>query len=208
MGVNPGVTGCRDANLKLTAVLEDSRYMKNSLYCLFTDFKGVFTSLPLGLIIKTIDILPICPILRKMWKKTALGNQVRLIVNGQAFETITITKGIAQGKTISPLTFAVVKETVAKWIERECRGYEIAGIEVKGMDYMDDEVCIADTEEKIRKMTTIQSQFAEWSEMRFGIHKVRILGPRVRTRVGGRRKTRRLQPVWRGNPATRGVRSL
>ena len=168
MGVNPGVTDCRDANLKLTAVLEDSRYMKNSLYCLFTDFKGVFTSLPLGLIVKTIDILPICPILRKMWKEIALGNQVGLIVNGQAFETITITRGIAQGKTINPLTFAVVKETVAKWIERECRGYEIAGIEVKGMDYMDymdDEVCIADTEEKIRKMATIQSQFAEWSGM-------------------------------------------
>ena len=31
MGVNPRVTGCRDANLKLTAVLEDSRYRKNSL---------------------------------------------------------------------------------------------------------------------------------------------------------------------------------
>ena len=40
MGVNPGVTGCRDANLKLTAILEDSRHRKNNLYCLFTDFKG------------------------------------------------------------------------------------------------------------------------------------------------------------------------
>lgn len=40
MDVNLGVAGCRDANLKLTAVLEDSRHRKNSLYCLFTDFKG------------------------------------------------------------------------------------------------------------------------------------------------------------------------
>ena len=39
------------------------------------------------------------------------------------------------------------------------------------MDYMDDEMRIADTEEEIRKMTTIQSEFAEWSGMRFGIHK-------------------------------------
>ena len=44
---------------------------------------------------------------------------------------ITITKGIAQGNTISLLTFTVVKERVAKWIEREYRGYEIAEIEVK-----------------------------------------------------------------------------
>jgi hypothetical protein len=36
---------------------------------------------------------------------------------------------------------------------------------------MDDEVRVADTEEEIRKMTTIQSEFAEWSGMRFGIHK-------------------------------------
>ena len=79
-----------------------------------TDFRGAFTSLPLGLIVKTIDILPICLILRNMWKETALGNQVRLIVNGQASETITITRGVAQGNTISPLTFAVVKETIAK----------------------------------------------------------------------------------------------
>jgi hypothetical protein len=66
MGVNPGVAGCQDANLKLMAVLEDNRHRKNSLYCVVTDFKGAFTSLPLGLIVKTIDILPICPILRKM----------------------------------------------------------------------------------------------------------------------------------------------
>ena len=36
---------------------------------------------------------------------------------------------------------------------------------------MDDEVHVADMEEEIRKMTTIQSEFAEWSGMRFGIHK-------------------------------------
>ena len=176
MGVNPGVAGCRDANLKLTAVLEDSRHRKRGLYCLFTDFKGAFTSLPLGLIVKTIDILPICPRLRKMWQETALGNQVRLIVNGDASDIITITRGVAQGNTISPLTFAVVKETVAKWIEKECRGYAIAGIEVKGMDYMDDEVRIADSEEEIRKMAKIQSEFAEWAGMRFGIHKCAYWG--------------------------------
>ena len=146
MGVNPGVAGCQDANLKLTAVLEDSRHRKNPLYCLFTDFKGAFTSLPLGLIVKTIDILPVCPKLRQMWKETALGNQVRLIVNREASEIITITRGVAQGNTISPLTFAVVKETVAKWTAAECRGYAIVGIEVKGMDYMDDKVRIADME--------------------------------------------------------------
>ena len=72
-------------------------------------------------------------------------------------------EGVAQGNTISPLTFAVVKETVAKWIEHKCRGYAIVGIEVKGMDYMDDEVRIADTEEEIRKMATIQNEFAEWA---------------------------------------------
>ena len=94
-----------------------------------------------------------------------------MIVNGEASEFITITRGVAQGNTISPLTFAVVKETVVKWIAQECRGYSIARIEVKGMDYMDDEVHIADTEGDIRKMATIQSEFAEWAGMRFGIHK-------------------------------------
>jgi hypothetical protein len=84
MGVNPRVAGCRDANLKLTPVLEDSRHRKNNLYCIFTDFKGAFTSLLLGLIVKTIDILPICPILRNMWKETTLGNQVKFIVNDEA----------------------------------------------------------------------------------------------------------------------------
>ena len=176
MGVNPGVAGCRDANFKLTAILEDSRHRKISLYCLLTDFKEAFTSLPLDLIVKTIDILSICSILRKMWKETALGNQVRLIVNGEAFDTITITRGVVQGNTIGPLTFAVVKKTFIKWIECECRGYAIAGIKVKGMDYMDDEVRIADTEEEVRKMATIQSEFAEWAGMRFDIHKCAYWG--------------------------------
>ena len=57
-----------------------------------------------------------------------------------------------------------MKETVAKWIAHECSGYAIAGFEVKDIDYMDDE-------EKIHKMTTIQSKFAEWIGMRFEIHK-------------------------------------
>jgi hypothetical protein len=95
MGVNPGVPDRRDANLKLTAVLEDSRHKKNQLYCLFTDFKEAVTSLSFGLIVKTIDILPVCPILCRMKKETALGNQVRLIVNVEASELITITRGVA-----------------------------------------------------------------------------------------------------------------
>ena len=53
---------------------------------------------------------------------------------------------------ISLLTFTVVKETVAKWIAQECKEYAIPRIKVKGMDYMDDEVRIADLEEKIRKI--------------------------------------------------------
>ena len=47
------------------------------------------------------------------------------------------------------------KKTVTKWIELEYRGYAIAEIEVKWMDYMNDEVRIADTEEEIRKIATI-----------------------------------------------------
>ena len=81
-----------------------------------------------------------------MWKETLLANQVKLIVNDEASETITITRGVAQGNTISRLTFTVVKETVAKWIERKCRGYVIAEIEVKGIDYIYDEVRVTDTE--------------------------------------------------------------
>lgn len=178
MGVNPGVAGCRDANLKLTAVLEDSRHKHKEMFCLFTDFKGAFTSLPLGVIMKTIDILPICPTLKRMWKETASGNQVRLVINGKATEVITITRGVAQGNTISPLTFAVVKETVAKWIAKECRGYMVAEVEIKGMDYMDDEVRIAGDEATIRKMAEIQSDFATWAGMKFGIHKCAYWGRR------------------------------
>lgn len=66
MRVDPGIAGCRDANLKLTTILKDIRHKQNKLYYMFTDFKRAFTSLPLGLIMKTIDILPICSILRRM----------------------------------------------------------------------------------------------------------------------------------------------
>ena len=133
-------------------------------------------SLLIGLIVKTIDILAICPTLRRMWKETTLGNQVRLIVNGEASQLITITRGVAQDNTISPLTFAVIKETVAKWITQEYCGYYIVRIDVKGMDYMDDEVRIADILEDIHKMTTIKIEFAEWAGMRFGIHKCAYWG--------------------------------
>lgn len=37
----------------------------------------------------------------------------------------------------------------------------MAGIEVKGIDYVDDEIYTADTEEVIRKMAGIQSEFVE-----------------------------------------------
>lgn len=58
---------------------------------------------------KIIDILPICSTLRRMWKETASGNQMRLIVSGKTSELITIMKGVAQGNIISLLTFAMVK---------------------------------------------------------------------------------------------------
>lgn len=98
-----------------------------------------------------------------MWTKTSLGNHIRLVVNGEASELITITWRLAHDNTISPLTFAVVKEVVAKWIAQESNRYVITGIEAKGMDHMDDKIRIADSVEEIRKITTIQSKFAEWA---------------------------------------------
>ena len=53
--------------------------------------------------------------------------------------------------------FAVVKKIVTKWIAKECKGYEIAGIKIKGID---DEIHIVYTEKDIRKMVVIQSAFA------------------------------------------------
>ena len=44
------------------------------------------------------------------------------------------------------------------------------------MNYMDDEIHIANTEAKIRKMTTIHNEFTQWTGMRFGIHKCEYLG--------------------------------
>ena len=61
MGVNPGVAGCQDANLKLTVVWEDNRHKKNKLFCLFMDFKGAFTSMSFEVIIKIIHIMHVCP---------------------------------------------------------------------------------------------------------------------------------------------------
>ena len=61
-------------------------------------------SLYSGLIMKTVDILPICPTLRQMWKKTVSDNKVWFIVNGEASELITIMRGVAQGNTISPVS--------------------------------------------------------------------------------------------------------
>ena len=99
-----------------------------------------------------------------MWKETGqttLGNQVRLIVNEEASDTITITRGGGPRQHDQPPHLRGRKGNGREWIERECQKYVIAGIEVKGMNYMDDEVRIADTKEEIWMMTTIQSEFAE-----------------------------------------------
>ena len=80
-------------------------------------------------------------------------------------------RGVAQGNTIRPLTFAVLRKTVAKWITYKCKGYEIVEIEIKRMDYINDEVCIADSEEDIRKTVEIQSEFADCVGIKFGTHK-------------------------------------
>lgn len=56
-------------------------------------------------------------------------------------------------------------------VRERVQRFSIARIQVKGMDYMDDEVQIAESEEDMRKMTNIQSEFATWSRMKFGIHK-------------------------------------
>ena len=53
-------------------------------------------------------------------ERNNIGKSGKAKENGEAFDIITITRGVAQGNTISPLTFAVIKETVAKWIAAEC----------------------------------------------------------------------------------------
>lgn len=97
MGVNPNIAGCRNVNLKLTAVLDDSRHKRNKVFYLFMNFKGAFIFQLHDLIMNTIDMLPICPIFKTMWKKTTNENQVRLIVNSETSNLITIMRGVAQG---------------------------------------------------------------------------------------------------------------
>ena len=67
--VSLGVAGGQYANLKLTMVLEDSWHKWKKLVCLFTDFKETFIFFLIDLIMKTIDVLPIYPTVKGMWKK-------------------------------------------------------------------------------------------------------------------------------------------
>ena len=72
-----------------------------------------------------------------MWKETGqttLGNQVRLIVNEEASDTITITRGGGPRQHDQPPHLRGRKGNGREWIERKCRKYAIARIELKGMN--------------------------------------------------------------------------
>ena len=49
-----------------------------------------------------------------MWMEKTLGNQIRIIVYGDASELFTITRGVAQGNTRNPITLIIFKKTITK----------------------------------------------------------------------------------------------
>ena len=121
----------------------------------FLDLKNAFGYVSIPTILKVVELVRADPLTRTLWAQTVMDNQIHVRGRGCLSAWTHVRRGIAQGNTISPITYIVFADTSYKWVEKKILGASVFGIQCPGVAFVDDTLGMTDNEAKFKKLLAI-----------------------------------------------------
>ena len=161
------------------SVVEDAIRNKKNLSMLYIDYSKAYDSVPHAWIIEILSVYKVSPIIINFlatsmlsWKTDMFLYHVDgvVVVNNVAFR-----RGIFQGDALSPLLFILAINPLSLLLNRRCHGYNLNGLHISHILYMDDLKSFSSSHKHLEKMALLIEKFSTDIGMELGLSKCKVV---------------------------------
>ena len=163
-----------DAIFIMRQIVEKSIEFNNPAFLCFVDLKKAFDRVRLDDVEDCLREREVPEHLVRMIRELNSGTTARIKSTHQLSKPITLTNGIRQGDSLSPMLFNLVMDKIIANLPQEL-GYKMGRFLIHIMCYADDAVLIADSEENLQILMTKFDEMAEKLNMEISLNKSKCL---------------------------------
>ena len=147
------------------------------IYTIFVDFQKAFDSVPHIKLWNKLNDVGVSEKIIRLLKNIYNDAPVRLGVNNELTEEISITKGVLQGECTSPLLFALyISDFETYFRNKNLEGYFInQKTDILYLQYADDIVIFANTPVDVQHKIIALEEYCIQQELEISVNKTKIL---------------------------------
>jgi hypothetical protein len=163
MGFRKGMSP-QSALRSLTNIIEEANHTQKELHLTYIDCKKAFDSIHQHAIFEALEAYGVGNHMIDLIKELYQDCSAHLNINNIKGEDFSISRGVRQGDTLSPLLFIITLNGLLDWIEKEPEGYTMMqGLKVGTIAYCDDLVLIAPSKKDTKKLFNKLKTFCKWA---------------------------------------------
>lgn len=153
------------------------RLDKRRVYALFVDFQRAFDSVNHRILWLSLYNLGISAKLIRILKNLYDNANLRVKQGTMLSDSISITEGVLQGESLSPLLFILfISDIEAFFTERGAKGISLDGYhDLCHLLFADDMVFVTDTVKNVQKLSNILYEYVNWKGLKVNLKKTQLV---------------------------------
>lgn len=167
----------------LSMIIGSPRRNKQNIFGIFYDIQNTFGGVPQELIFETLEQHDFPKVFIDVIK-SFYQRDATVVVNGKIRKKVLHQEvGVKQGCPLPPLLFILALDPVLRALEARSKGYEVnprvgeeRRIKYWGSAFADDLVLVSGSQEDIKEMHRILTEYLTFSKMKVGIQKSSTFG--------------------------------
>ena len=175
-GCRRGSKGTKDQLLIDKMVLRDSKKRHTNLAMAWIDYKKAYDMVPHSWIVECLDMVGCADNVRSFIERSMKLWKCELYAGDTVLGDISISRGIFQGDSLSPLLFVVCLIPLTMVLHEVKAGYELKGKgRINHLLYMDDLKLYGKTKEQVESLVNTVQLISKDIGMEFGVAKCGML---------------------------------
>ena len=154
-----------DHIMSLTSIIETRKRNKLPTYCAFIDFKKAYDYVDRKILWERLQRVGVSGRMLSAVKSLYSNITACVRINGMCTDWFTVSTGLRQGYTLSPILFNLFIDDLAVQLQAVGKGIVINDEAISILLYADDVVLLAENEDDLQHMLNILSQWCNRNNM-------------------------------------------
>ena len=151
--------------MSLTSIIETRKRNKLPTYCAFIDFKKAYDYVDRKILWERLQRVGVSGRMLSAVKSLYSNITACVRINGMCTDWFTVSTGLRQGCTLSPILFNLFIDDLAVQLQAVGKGIVINDEAISILLYADDVVLLAENEDDLQHMLNILSQWCNRNNM-------------------------------------------